>query len=412
VQRHLRRLAGTLLVLSGLALGFQVWAYSHYHAAEAALARRAFPEAQKHLMQCLKVWRWGAQTHLLLAQAARRTGALTEAEQHLRECRELGGPEESVHLEYLLLRAQQGDLIRVQDLLVGRMLQEPGDTVLIAEVLIPAYLSTYQLANAQECVRRWLKREPKQVQAWLWQAKLCERSNQPEESLQAYQRIVELDPENEDARLQLAGLLLRGHPPREALEQYEYLRTRQGDTPSILLGLARCRRALDEPEEALRLLNQVLAKNSSNGAALGERGRLALAQGDPAEAEKWFRKAVEIMPYEEEANYGLYQCLVRLGKAGEGEQVQVRMKSLDAAHGRLLEVTRAIGVSPHDADLRHEAGMIMLRNGLEGEGIRWLNSALQENPQHEPTHQALANYYERTGDKQRADQHRRSTLGR
>ncbi|MCI0457695.1 MAG: tetratricopeptide repeat protein [Gemmataceae bacterium] len=411
MKKRLYLWTALLLLLLGPALGVHLWAYSHYWAAERALARRAFPEAQEHLAQCLQVWRWGAQTHLLVARIARRDKAFVEAEQHLQKSRELGGPEESIRLEYLLLRAQQGDFARVERQLVSRVVQDHPDTVLILEVLVPLYMSTYQLANAQECVRRWLQRAPDQLEAWLWQAKLSERSNNHEETLSAYRRLVELDPDNDDARLQFAGLLSHGHQPREALAQFEYLRARYGDTLPILLGLVRCRRALNEPEEARRLLDQVLAENPRSWMALGERGRLALAQGDAAEAESWFRKAVAVMPYEEDVHYGLYQCLVRLGKKEEAAQVQARMRSLNADLGRLADVTRAIGAAPHDAGLRYEAGLILMRNGKESEGIRWLESALQEDPRHAATHRALAEYYERNGDKERAEQHRQLALG-
>jgi Tfp pilus assembly protein PilF len=48
-----------------------------------------------------------------------------------------------------------------------------------------------------------------------------------------------------------------------------------------------------------------------------------------------------------------------------------------------------------------------LRNGLESEGLRWLESALVEDPRHGPTHLALADFYARAGDKVKAEQHRK-----
>jgi Flp pilus assembly protein TadD len=48
-------------------------------------------------------------------------------------------------------------------------------------------------------------------------------------------------------------------------------------------------------------------------------------------------------------------------------------------------------------------GELFLRNGREQDGLRWLRSALREQPDHGPTRQALAAYYERKGQTDRAN---------
>ncbi|HZY90544.1 MAG TPA: hypothetical protein VFE78_37325, partial [Gemmataceae bacterium] len=62
--------------------------------------------------------------------------------------------------------------------------------------------------------------------------------------------------------------------------------------------------------------------------------------------------------------------------------------------------------APHDAALHCEAGVISLRMGSVTEGVRWLKSALKENPRYGPAHEALALFYERTGDRALAGRHR------
>ena len=51
-------------------------------------------------------------------------------------------------------------------------------------------------------------------------------------------------------------------------------------------------------------------------------------------------------------------------------------------------------------------GLIFLQTGQAKEGLRWLNSALQEDPGYRPTHQALMEYYESIGDEEQAAWHR------
>jgi Tfp pilus assembly protein PilF len=56
--------------------------------------------------------------------------------------------------------------------------------------------------------------------------------------------------------------------------------------------------------------------------------------------------------------------------------------------------------------------MISLRAGAAEEGLRWLNSALKEDPHYAPAHKALADYYQRHGDFNRAAQHRQKAGGK
>src|SRR5262249_1463637 len=54
----------------------------------------------------------------------------------------------------------------------------------------------------------------------------------------------------------------------------------------------------------------------------------------------------------------------------------------------------------------HEVAMIALRAGLAKEGLRWLQSALQVDPNHIPTHRALVIFYQETGSPILAAHHR------
>jgi Tfp pilus assembly protein PilF len=388
-----------------LALAGHLWAERHFQTAKKALARRDFSQAQEHLTLCAKVWPWGAETRLLQARAARLVGEYDQAEAYLRECTELGGASEAVLLERLLCRVQQGMLANVEKQLVARVLQDHPDTILILEVLTPAYLANYQLLQAQECVRRWLEREPDCVRAWALRAKVFERSKNQDEVRVSYLRLVELDPENLDARMTLAGLLT-DFDPRQALDHYAYVRDRRGDSPSLLTGLARCQMNLGHPEEARPLLDAVLADHPNDWVALSERARLAQATGSEEEAERFFRRAAAIKPNEVDLLHGLHACLVRLGKQQEADEVRLRLERVKADLAKISDLTRKVAAHPNDPVLRCEIGTILIRNGMEAEGLDWMATALQVDPLNAATHQILADYYERVGDAGRAAEHR------
>jgi Tfp pilus assembly protein PilF len=408
-SRRLMLLAA-LLLLVGLAAGAHLWADWHFRQAQEASKRSDFAGAKQHLIQCLKVWSQSAAVHLQAARAARKAGAFDETEELLRRCRDLGGDDDAINLEHQLLRVQRGDLAEVEPQLVSRLNQNHPDSVLILEVLTLAYIQSNRLGNAQESLRRWLEREPDRVEAWLLQAYVFGRLQNNTEALDSYRRAVELDPDNDGTRLEMAGHLAQAYHMEEALAQFDYLRQKQGDTPAVLKGMAFCRRLMNQPEEARRLLETVLAAQPRDWRALVERGRLANEYESAAAAEKWFRQAADVAPDESDVNYSLYQCLERLGKHQEAKEVLAKLNSVEADLARLADLNRAIAQTPHDPALRCEAGLILLRNGLETEGLRWLESALAENPRHRATHQALADHYQRTGNSERAQQHRKLAL--
>jgi tetratricopeptide (TPR) repeat protein len=292
---------------------------------------------------------------------------------------------------------------------VRRARENDAETVLILEVLTKAYTQAYRLLDAQECVRRWLELAPQDVLAWTWQGQLAQDTFNNALALQAYSRVLELDPDNDDARLVVASFLIRKSAP-QALEHFQYLRRRQGDVPLVLVGLASCERNLSHPEEARRLLEQVLASHPHNWSALAERGRLALEYESPEEAERWFRQAIAITPYEKDLNYSLYQCLLRLGKKPEAEAQLAKLKRTEADLDQLRALLRRAGQNGDDPSLPCEVGQILLRNGQEPAGVRWLQRALDRNPGYVPAHQALADYYERTGNGEQAAVHRQRTL--
>jgi Tfp pilus assembly protein PilF len=383
-----------LTALIGAGAAYYLWGYARYRAAEAALARHDWVEAETQLARCLKVWFWSAETHLLAAQAARRIGHFDQAWDHLRACRAWGGRDDAIDLESKLLRVGQGDLASVEGYLASLIVEGSPDTPLIAEALTPAFIQTYQLDNAAKCVHYWLKHEPDRVEAWRYRAMLYERIHNSAELLASYRKVVELDPENDQVRLLFAGHLIHEHQAQAALEQFEHLRPRLGDNPQVLGGMACCHRELNHPDEARRLLELVLVREPDNAQTLGERGRLALQFESAAEAEKWLRQALRQRPAETDFLYSLLQALQQQGNHRGVAEVQAQLRRIEADLARLADVTQQIGSFPHDADLRCEAGQIMLRNGQDAEGLRWLESALQEDPAHAPTRRALAEYYQ------------------
>lgn len=413
----------------------------HYRAAEAALARRDFAQAEAHLALCLEANPKNADAHLLAARTARRGmrailpggiegmshtlkagttrsgGSLDQSdkiEQHLKQYQKLGGVADLAQLERLLLRAQVGDLdapavqnspASVNSVLVSWTQENHPETTLILEALITGYLAAYRMSEALGALNQWLERED-DLQARLWRGWIWERLHNPEKSQEDYQRALEMDDNQDEARMHLADLLLNSAKPQEALPHYQRLRERQPGNPEVILSLSRCLRDLGKTEEQHKLLDELLLGHPRNVPALIDRGNLALDEKEPKEAEGFFQQALTLAPFDEQACLGMCRCQERLGNKAKAGEYRKKAEKIREDLTLMDEISRKVMDSPRDPALRCEAGEIMLRNGQKEAGLRWLQSALKEDPRHGPTHAALAKHYEAEGLKDLAERHR------
>src|SRR5262249_31617413 len=149
-----------------------------------------------------------------------------------------------------------------------------------------------------------------------------------------------------------------------------------------------------------------LGSYPDNPLVLAECGKLGIKMGKSAEAESRLRRSVSLDPYEPEAVFAFSQVLQQGGKMDEARKWREEHERIKADLTRLVELNQAILTAPRDPALRHEIGVIFLRNGHEKEGLNWLQTALQMDPRHRPTHRTLAEYCGQHGMPREAEYHR------
>jgi tetratricopeptide (TPR) repeat protein len=392
-------------------LGYcQWWASRHLAAATEALRRSDLTKARAHLLLCLEVWPDKDEVHLLLARTARRAGDYAEARASLDTYRTLGGITEHIDLEVLLTKAQRGELTDTEQPLWAYVHAEHPDRALILEALARGYLQTFRLPLALEAIGRWHALEPENVRAHFWAGEACRHLRSSAQAREHYRRTVELDPEHDTARLRLADNLLRASLNKEALEHYRILAKYKPGDADVLLGLASAQAALAQTDEARAVLDGLLLEYPGNTYALVQRAKLDLDARRPKEAEVRLRKAFELSPFDRETVYQFLLCLRQLRKDDEVPKLVARFEEIEAYATRLASVTEEMLKAPRDASLRCEAGEVFLKIGNDVEGLRWLRSALQEDPRHQATHRVLRDYFRRTGDLAQAAFHERALL--
>jgi len=394
-----------LLVLAVLAagagsayyIGRYVSGYFRLRAARQAIARHDLPAAEQLLARCVQDWPDSPEVLQLAAQTSRRAGHYDEAYHYLKEYRRAGGLPEVAEFEQALRRAQQGDLASVEKSLTAAAQKDHPDSVLVLEALSRGYLKSYRLSDALECLVLWLERDPDNVQALLWRADLYERWLNYERALLDYRHALTFAPDRDDARMRYAQVLVQARQPAEALEQFQSLERSQPNDPAILLGIARCQHMRGKSEAAGLIINSLLSAHPDDAGALVESAQLALEAGQPGQAENTLRRAVQLDPSNREALHALVQCLNQLHKTQEADQQRARLDRLETQLDRVADLAKAIGASPHNAALRHEMALIFLDRGATNEGMRWLQSALEQDPLYAPALETRAKYSRRSG---------------
>src|SRR5207249_4098234 len=145
--------------------------------------------ARSHLNVCLFVWPRSARVHLLAARADRLSGDLEGAEAHLNRCLELqGGATEATQLEFLLLRAQAGEVDEVTPALFTYVENQHAETPLILKTLSGAYMRNLRYGPALQCLNRWIEEVPDAALAFFWRGWVLEGMRATEDSMKDYRR--------------------------------------------------------------------------------------------------------------------------------------------------------------------------------------------------------------------------------
>jgi tetratricopeptide (TPR) repeat protein len=328
--------------------GLHFWGSYHYHAAEQALERRDFRAATDHLTKCLSASPGNLAWRLTAARTARRQGDYRAALDHLAVYEQQGGSADTLALERKLVEAERGDAALVDSLLTSCEGRPDGpDTPLMLEAAIQGTRNgltaagiskpTPQvLARSRAAVELWLRLRPApadQARGLIWRAYFLRLAADRRGALADLRRAVELAPDDFEARLELAELVAP-EDPREAADHLETLLRRHPDDNRVRYPLALVRRSLGQADEAKRLLDEVLASEPDHAEALVARGQLALDAQQPAEAERWLRRAWTLAPDEPETNLALSNCLKMAGQADEAKTYEDRFVRLKARRAR------------------------------------------------------------------------------
>ncbi len=338
-----------------------------------------------------------AEVQYLLAVAERRSGHLDRVSSPLQRAAKLGWSKDDIDRQLLLVMAQNGDIDESDPRLKSIMIRGASDEAAeeIYEALAIGYLKTYRLKEAWECLSSWSSWQPQAIFPKVWRADICHRINNRSGEESEYRAILAIDPKHCEARRRLADVLKDTSRVEEARQEYERCLRTCVSTPEVLIGLAECHRRLAQVQSAVPLLKQALDRNLSavqRASVLSELGQIAADDGRFQEAIVELDEATRLAPYQAPIWYSLSQAYARMGNEIRSRELLEQSERIRSQSLRVEEITQQLLKTPNNADLRYEAGRIMMDLGMKKEGAGWLQTAIQIQPNHRLAREALAAY--------------------
>jgi tetratricopeptide (TPR) repeat protein len=403
-------------ILIGLGLALPVvivaalvgWYQVQMRLARIALAERRATQALLHLDRCALIWSGSAEECLLRARTARYLGDADEAERWLRRCqKQERTPSDKTTLEWALLRAENGSLSGVESYLRDLLHRQHPQSVDILESLAVGLLRIYRFHDAVGCLNRGRELDPDNLRLLYVSGRAWERVHAYSRAVEEFEKVVSREPRFLDAQLRLGRMLHETSKVDHAIEHLQQVVDREPDNSDAIVALALALNTRRPGEkQAASLLDQLLGEQPRLASALSARGVVALDAHAFDDAEGWLRQAIELAPFERPAHFHLHRCLQMRGKDDEAKKQLARLKKVEGYIERLIAISnREMPKHPRNPDLHHELGTIMQTMGMEELAVNWFLSALSCDAGHRPSHVALARYYARIGEKDKAAHH-------
>lgn len=379
--------------------------------ADRARERRDFDRAVELLGRLETLDSRSARTAFELGRALRRRGDLVAADTLFTRALERGWDRAEVATQRLLAEAQCGDIKDVEPAIESLVAAGTGDEIAeeCYEAIVQGYLNCMRPEKAAECLDFWSRWQPQNPLVAYWRGRMHEQAEEWATALAHYRESLELAPWRYATLVAVARMERETAAVEAASARFSNCRSRRPDDPVAALGLADCRLRLGDREGAARLLRESLTLEltpDEEAAALANLAELSLEDGRDVPAAVLAAQAVAIDPRSPRCRLVHAAVLARMGQTAAAEEERKVGRELGQRQVALAEAARRARVNPESADIRAEVGGLLLTMGHGREAARWFDTALQIDPGHRKSHEALADYWATAGDSSRAARHR------
>jgi tetratricopeptide (TPR) repeat protein len=319
---------------------------------------------------------------LQLARAHRRLGDLQSAMLLAESACKLGANQESVALEKKMQAVQAGQ-IRGFEKEFAKLIMESGENGSdIFRSYILGLFANLRTEEAFSLLEGWQKSSPQDSLPRFLEAYLYHSIGRLPESITAYRQGLEIAPYLTAMRRQLAQVLFESGDFQTAVSELRICSQEDPKDIAVHVLMAQCAHAENDFGTALAELDRVLQDSPNHLLARRLRGMIQLESGDKNSALSDLEYVSSTDPRDLIAREAYARTLQLLGRSAEAKQqfefVATATKE-EAQTGRLI---RQVLADPKNAELRFEIGMRLVKFGSAVDGVRWLRTVLEIEPDH------------------------------
>ena len=213
------------------------------------------------------------------------------------------------------------------------------------------------------------------------QASMIDVMRDPQRREQLVRRAVETNPRDPDVVYEMGSLLQQLRRPKEALEYFTRHLDMVEDDQQTLVQIGKCYTDLGRLDEAESALRRGLALGD-DAVGFYDLGVVLEHRGRDEEAEREYRRAVELGPGLAAARNNLGGLLARTGRNAEAKTL----------------LSESIRLDPTSPDAYTNMSALLLNEGAFADAAKYARLALEANPRHADAHVNLGVALAQTGD--------------
>jgi len=425
--RFRRFLWGILFV----AVGVVVWSLrSHFYVwrAEGFLRHGSLIPALAYFQRASDSGERGVSFLMSRARCYRKLSEFDLMTNDLRAAVAAGAFSSDASIEMLMADGQRGNLKTLEPELT-RLFTSYKDPDEVCEAFVLGCLTKYRLQDALQLLSVWEKDYPNDDRVHFLRGRIVEHEPDFDAALAEYEKAITLNPVNAAAAYNAGRVLLTKKNTEDALVYYLQSAETLGDPRPGWIAAAGCCRVLGQLKKAHEYLTKAesfsggeisrafrLVGDPTESAAVriaAERGELAFAEENFPRAVSEFQTAIDASPSDWRMRYRLSQAQQKTGMNDEARRNAEIVRTTRAALDECDPLISLLKREPQNVEARYKIGMTFLLHVSQSQGVIWLNSVLDIQPDHAAAHKALAVYFEEHQDenpqfKSLAETHRRA----
>lgn len=342
------------------------------------------------------------------ARLARKLARDEEFIQFLDKAAKRGLAPHKQRFEVMLSQAQRGDLTSLRSQLAD-LLVRGDDADEICFAYAQGSVIKYHLDDAMQILELWEADYPHDPRPNLLRGRLFEHGINLDEAKAEFRAALDKNSKYSAAAYNLGRILETEQKPDEALTYYQMAAETLMNPVPGLIAEARCLRLIQQYDKAKSVLTKAAEVSSdqdveafrllgdpTDGAEANlvtEQGYLAATMDNHEDAVRYLKEALILNPNDWRARYQLAISQRQIGDQSAARENFAKVDETKQAIATCDRLFDQLSKEPDNIDARLQIGEIFLKHLSENQGVVWLNSVLDLDPNNLIAHRTLAEYF-------------------